>query len=134
MADLTCSIGRSDIIKIDYNKELKNVGSQQIQLKINVTSEVLYKAEEPLRAIVRSNVSIKDEQNDMLHLNMIVLTPVTASSFIDNLPELVKKQYTPIITAVIAEKVKEISSFVGTPINLPATAIPVGNSDTSFGS
>lgn len=125
MADLTCTIGRTDIKKIDFNKELSIQPNQQIELKIQTANKVLYNAERPLQALVHTTITIKDEKNDLLHFTFEFITPVVASSFIDNLEELVKKQYVPIVNVIAAEKVKEITTYVGTAINLPGVAIAV---------
>lgn len=133
MAEVTCTIGRTDIKKIDFNKELKVAPNQQVKLQIKTNYKVGYNPERPLEAIVFSNVVIADEETGMMHLVVEMITPIAASSFVDNFDEVVKREYIPTVLSIVGEKVKDISTYVGIPIMIPSPKFPLHTGST-FGS
>lgn len=134
MAEVTCTIGRTEIKKIDFNKELKAAPNQKVQLQIKTNFKVGYNPEKPLEAVVFTNVTIADEETQLMHLIVETITPVAASSFVDNLDAVVRREYVPTVLTVVAEKVKDISTYIGIPIMMPPAKFPLHADGAIMGS
>ena len=82
----------------------------QVGIKLNPAA--------PTTAMVLVKTTVGDEEKN-LTLEIETMTLVVASTFVDNLDEIIKKQYLPILMISVNEKVRSVTATMGINLKLP---------------
>lgn len=124
MSDINVSIQQTEVKSVEYRNDYAITPGVKINLEVRTKAGVLLNMETPLSAVVEVTFIVADKENDRVYFEMHTYTPVTVSSFIDNLDKVIEEKYLGSIMLAVNEKIKVISSSVGLNIRIPATAFP----------
>lgn len=118
MAPIAISIRTTDVKSVSYNNNFSGKPSEPKKLDVKSTLGIKLNPEEPLSAIVGVKFIAKVE-DDSMSFEMETLTMVTASTFVDNLDEVIKANYLAPIMLSVNEKVRAVSNTLGINLNVP---------------
>lgn len=107
-----------EIKSISYNNTFRQKPGQPLKMTIKSQVSVKTNPAAPTTAMVFVKVTADDEDKN-LTLELETMTFATASTFIDNLDDILKKQYLPVIMMGVNEKIRGISASMGLNLRLP---------------
>lgn len=119
MKNAKISIRPADIGSIKYSNQFKVKPGEQLNLSIKTGAVVKMNPAAPTSAVVVYKFSAKTE-DETLVADIETLTAVSASTYIDDLENVIKRNYMNIILLNANEKVRAIFTTVGLNINLPS--------------
>jgi hypothetical protein len=125
MSDKTIRFGQTEIKSIKYNNELTITPGVQVKLEVKNSVSVLLNMATPLTALVEFTFIAKDTENDKVSFELITCTPVTVSSFVDNLDKVIQERYMPRILLAVNEKIRAVATTVGMNIKVPDISFPI---------
>ncbi len=124
MSDIQVRIKPTDVKKIDYEAPSAVASSQPLNLEVGTNTKVLLNMAEPLMALVEIEFTVTAKEDDNFRLIVHTVTGVIVSSFIDNLDEVIMRNYAPSIILAANEKFKQITSVAGINLRLPNLTFP----------
>ncbi len=124
MSDIQVRIKPTDVKKIDYEAPSAVASNQPLNLEVGTNTKVLLNMAEPLMALVEIEFTVTAKEDDNFRLIVHTVTGVMVSSFIDNLDEVIMRNYAPSIILAANEKFKQITSVAGINLRLPNLTFP----------
>lgn len=124
MSDIQVRIKPTDVKKIDFEAPSAIQPNQPLSLEVGTSTRVLLNMSEPLMALVEIEFTVTAKEDDNFKLTVQTVTGVTVSSFVDNLDEVIMKNYASSILLAANEKFKQITSISGINLRLPNLAFP----------
>lgn len=118
MKSAKITINPPEIKSVSYNNTFRQKPGQPMKLTIKSQVNVQTNPAAPTTAMAMVKVTAADEAEN-LSLTLETMTLVSASTFIDNLDDVVKTKYMPIIMMAVNEKIRHISSTLGMNLRLP---------------
>lgn len=118
MKSAKITINPPEIKSVTYSNTFRQKPGQPMKLTIKSQVNVQTNPAAPTTAIAMVKITAADEESN-LTLALETMTLVSASTFVDNLDDVVKAQYMPIIMMAVNEKIRNISSTLGMNLRLP---------------
>lgn len=118
MKSAKITINPPEIKSVTYGNTFRQKPGQPMKLTIKSQVNVQTNPAAPTTAIAMVKITAADEESN-LTLSLETMTLVSASTFVDNLDDVVKAQYMPIIMMAVNEKIRNISSTLGMNLRLP---------------
>ncbi len=119
MSDIQLSIKQTEIKEIVYKNDFIGTGGKQLQLEIKTNAKVILNMAAPLSAVVNITFTAVDPTDEKIKLVIDTLTPITVSSFVDNLDKVIQEKYFPSIMLAVNEKIRAVTSTVGLSLRVP---------------
>ena len=88
----------------------------------------------PTVAMVLVKYEASDEEKKVIGLTIETMTPVSVSTFVDNLDEVIKKKYIGEVMIGVAEKIRMLSSIVGLSLTVPPVRLAYKDTQESLDS
>ena len=124
MSDIQVRIMPTEVKKIEFEAPSKVFANQPLNLEVGTNTKVLLNMAEPLMALVEIEFTVTAKEDEKFRLITHTVTGVTVSSFIDNLDDVIMKQYAPSIILASYEKFKQVASVTGINLRLPNMTFP----------
>ncbi|MCR4938034.1 MAG: hypothetical protein K5987_07760 [Lachnospiraceae bacterium] len=124
MKDIQVSIGAANIRTFNYNNNFTAKPGDQMKLAVNTSFAVSLNPASPTVAMVLVKFTAVDEEKKNISLTIETMTPVTVSSFVDNLDEMIKKNYLNEVMIGVGEKVRTLTAITGLNLSVPAIKLP----------
>ncbi|MDE6635157.1 MAG: hypothetical protein K2K09_00945 [Lachnospiraceae bacterium] len=124
MSDIQVSIKPTDIKKIDYQAPSVVVPGQSLSLEVKTNTKAVLNMSAPLTALVEIEFAVTAKEDEKFGLTVQTVTGLTVSSFVDNLDDVILKNYAPSILLAANEKFKQIHSLAGITLRLPHLVFP----------
>ena len=134
MKDVKMSIGTTNIKMLKYDNTFASKPGEPLKLSVKVQTAVQLNPAAPTTAMVLVHYECSDEEKKLITMEMDTLTPVNASTFVDNLDEVIKKNYINHVMVGVNERIRTVSSIIGITIQTPAIPFPYGDSQDSVNS
>lgn len=107
-----------EIKSISYNNTFRQKPGQPLKMTVKSQVSVKTNPAAPTTAMVLVKITASDEEQN-LSLELETMTLAVASTFVDNLDDVLKQKYLPIIMMVVNEKIRSISASMGLNLRLP---------------
>jgi len=127
MSEVVVSINPTEIKSLEYKNELAVTPGTQIKLSVKAEPKVYLNMSAPLSALVEVSFVAKDEESGKVSFTLETITPLTVSSFVDNLDKVIQANYLSCIMLSVNEKIKQLSSAVGMNIRIPGMTFRYDN-------
>lgn len=115
--NIVLSIKTMDVKSLRYNQMFSNPNGEPKKLDVKTTFGVKLNPEQPLSAVVGVRFVSAIEDGSMV-FDMEVITLVTVNSFVDNLDEVIKKDFMATIMLAVNEKIKSVTGAIGLNLNI----------------
>lgn len=125
MSEIQVSIKPTDIKKIDYQAPSAVIPGQPLNLEVKTNTKAILNMSAPLTALVEIEFVVTAKEDEKFGLIVQTLTGLTVSSFVDNLDEVILKNYARSILLAANEKFKQITSAAGINLRLPNLVFPL---------
>ncbi len=122
MKDVTVTIGGTNIKSLKFDNNFTTKPGEQIQLQVKTQVGVKLNPAAPTAAVVVVKFEAADEGAKNMSFEMETITPVNVSTFVDNLDEVIKKNYINDVMLAVNEKIRVATSITGLNIQTPAIA------------
>ncbi|MCR5118808.1 MAG: hypothetical protein K6B44_04210 [Lachnospiraceae bacterium] len=122
MKNVMVTIGATNIRSLNFSNNFTAKPGEQIQLKVNTGVGVRLNPASPTTAAVVVKFEATDGDDKNMSFEMETLTPITVSTFIDNLDEVIKKNYLNDIMMAVNEKIRIAATITGLNITTPSIA------------
>ena len=122
MKNVIVTIGATKIRSLNFSNNFTAKPGEQIQLKVNTGVGVRLNPASPTTAAVVVKFEATDGDDKNMSFEMETLTPITVSTFIDNLDEVIKKNYLNDIMMAVNEKIRIAATITGLNITTPSIA------------
>ena len=129
MKNVVVTIGATNIRSLNFANNFAAKPGEQIQLKVNTGVGVRLNPASPTTAAVVVKFEANDGEAKNMTFEMETLTPVTVSTFIDNLDDVIKKNYLNDIMMAVNEKIRIAATITGLNITTPSIAFPYHESE-----
>ncbi len=127
MKNIEVSINPTEVKGVQYKNAFNKKAGEKIALSIKSEVAIKLNPANPVSGIVMVKVIVGDPDSSIV-MEIETITGVVVNTFVDNLDEYIKKNYLPVILMAVNEKVRSLSSILGTPIKLPNPVF--GKADT----
>jgi len=117
--DVMVTIAPTEVKSVRYDNTFKIQAGQQVKLAIKNTVGVQTSPTNPVAAHVLSKITVEDETKN-ISFEIETITPVTTSTYVDNLEEFIKRRYMSVVMLAVNEKVRNVTMLLGIPVRLPA--------------
>ncbi len=107
-----------EIKSISYNNTFRQKAGQPLKMTIKSQATVKTNPAAPTTAMVLVRIIASDEEQN-LSLELETMTLAVASTFIDNIDDVLKAQYLPIIMMGVNEKIRSLTANLGLNLRLP---------------
>lgn len=124
MSDIQVSIKPTDIKKIDYQAPSAVVSGQPLSLEVKTNTRAILNMSAPLTALVEVEFNVSAKEDEKFRLIVQTVTGLTVSSFVDNLDDVILKNYAPSILLAANEKFKLATMLTGINLRLPNLVFP----------
>lgn len=118
MKNIEVTINPTEIKNVQYGNLFTKKPGERISLAIKSEANINLNPSNPVLALVTIKISVEDPDK-CIHMEVETITGVTVNTFVDNLDVYIKTHYLPVIIMAVNEKVRSISSAIGTPIKVP---------------
>ena len=129
MSKIQVSIKPTEIKKVEFQAPANVVPGQPMNLELKSQAKVLLNMSAPLTAVVEVSFSATCPDDPTVNLEVVTVTGVTVSSFIDNLDQVIQSEYMPGIMLAVNEKLKQVTSVMGINLRLPSMAFSYGKDE-----
>ncbi len=119
MGNIQISIGQTAIKDMRYSNMLPAVNSKPVRLEVKTNAKVKLNMAAPLSAIFEVTFKATEPEDERVHFEIQTSTPVTVSSYIDNLDKVLQKEYLPSIMLAVNEKIRMVTSALGLSLRIP---------------
>lgn len=107
-----------EIKSISYNNTFRQKPGQPLKMTIKSQATVKTNPAAPTTAMVLVKIAAIDEEQN-LSLEVETMTLAVASTFIDNIDDVLKARYLPIIMMGVNEKIRSLTATLGLNLRLP---------------
>ncbi len=128
--DVMVTIAPTEVKSVRYDNTFKIQAGQQVKLAIKNTVGVQTSPTNPVAAHVLSKITVEDETKN-ISFEIETITPVTTSTYVDNLEEFIKRRYMSVVMLAVNEKVRNVTMLLGIPVRLPALRFGTQPSDSA---
>ena len=118
MKDVKFSIRATDIRSLNYQNNFSGKPGEQMKMDVKTNVAVKLNSEVPTMALVCVKFEAKDV-NGIMSLDLETMTQVSVSTFVDNLDEVIKKNYMTTIMLAVNEKIRMAATNLGLNIAVP---------------
>lgn len=118
MKDVTVSIRTTEIKSMKYENTFSGKPGEQMRLQVKNGFNIMLNPAAPTSAAVFTKFSAEDEEGKV-KFELETATPVSVSTFVDNLDELIKEEYLNVILLAVNERIRMAATLVGLNINAP---------------
>ena len=134
MKDIQVSIGSTGIKSFNYNNTFAAKPGEQMKLAVKTQIAVNLNPASPTVAMVLVKYEASEEEKKVIGLTIETMTPVSVSTFVDNLDEVIKKKYIGEVMIGVAEKIRMLSSIVGLSLTVPPVRLAYKDTQESLDS
>ncbi len=124
MKDVKVTVGPTNIKTLEYNNTYGAKSGEQIKMGVQTKVAVHLNPAAPTTAMAHVRFEIADEEKKYVSMVLETLTPFTVSTFIDNLDEMIKKNYMSDVMIAVNEKIRIVTSICGLGIQVPPISLP----------
>lgn len=126
MSEVQFSIKATEIKMVNYQNAFTIMPGKPINLDIKTNTKIRLNMATPLNAIVDVSFHAEDVENKIL-LEIETFTPVTVSSFVDNLDNVLQEKFLAHIMLAVNEKIRNVTSMLGMNLRTPSMLFPYEN-------
>lgn len=119
MSDIQISIQPTVIREVMYNNTLIPINAKPVRLEVRHHTKVLSGKSMPLSAVFEVTFQAVEPDNARITLEILTATPVTVSSYIENLDKVIQKEYLPSIMLAVNEKLRMVTAALDLNIRIP---------------
>ncbi|HOO79222.1 MAG TPA: hypothetical protein PLZ77_05295 [Lachnospiraceae bacterium] len=119
MKEIKVNISATNVRSLKFENKFSGKSGEAIKIQVKSAVSVKLNPETPTAALVLVKFTA-EEENKVFNLEMETFTPVNVSSFVDNLDEVIKKQYIASIMLGVNEKIRTTAAILGLNIQVPA--------------
>ncbi|MBR1470938.1 MAG: hypothetical protein IJ600_04775 [Lachnospiraceae bacterium] len=119
MKDVKVTIGAVNIKSLKYDNSFNKKPGEPMKLAVKTQVGVSLNPSAPTAAMVMVKFEIGDEEKKTLSMEMEAWTPVSVSTFVDNLDEMIKKNYINDVMLAVNEKIRIVTSIMGLSLQTP---------------
>ncbi|MCR5210360.1 MAG: hypothetical protein K6C99_09130 [Lachnospiraceae bacterium] len=119
MKEAKVTIGATNIKTFKYENSFAAKSGDPLKMAVKTQMAVRLNPEAPTTAMVLVKFETSDEEKKIMAMELETVTPVSVSTFVDNLDDVIKKKYFPQIMMAVNEKIRIASSIVGLNIQTP---------------
>ena len=119
MKDVKVQIAATNIKSIKYDNSFLAKPGEPMKLGVKTQVGVRLNPAAPTTAVVLVHFEIGDEEKKLVNMELDTLTPITVSTFVDNLDDMIKKNYINDVMLSVNEKIRSITAMVGLNIQTP---------------
>ncbi len=119
MKNVEVTIRATDVKGIKFQNSFANKPGEPLRIKIKTSAGVQFNPETPTMGFVIIKFEANDENNN-LALELETITTLSVSTYVDNLEDVIKKNYMNSIMLSVNEKVRSVASVVGLNLTVPA--------------
>ncbi len=132
MKDVKVTIENAIVKSLSYTNEFNIKPGTPMKVAVNNQMAVKLNPAQPTRAVVIVKFTAKDEEDKSIHLEAEFLIGVSVSTFVDNLDEMIKKNYMGHIMLSVNEKLRELTSTIGFSIQIPGVTFNYNDSQDTL--
>lgn len=118
MKEITVSIRTTEVRSMKYENTFSGKPGEQMKLQVKSGFNIMLNPAAPTSAAVFTKFTAEDEDGK-IKFELELATPVSVSTFVDNLDTLIKENYMNVILLAVNEKIRIAASIVGLNINSP---------------
>ena len=107
-----------EIKSISYNNTFRQKAGQPLKMTVKSQVSVKTNPAAPTTAMALVKITAGDEEKN-LSFEVETMTLAVASTFVDNLDDVLKTQYLPILMMAVNEKIRSVSVAMGLNLRLP---------------
>jgi len=122
MKDVKVTIAATNIKGLKYDNNFTAKPGEPLKLAVKTQLAVRLNPAAPTTAVVVVHFEVGDEEKKVVSMQMETWTAVSVSTFVDNLDEMIKKNYINDVMLAVNEKIRTTSALVGLNIQTP----PIG--------
>ena len=89
MKDVKVTIGATTIKSLHYDHNFNAKAGEAIKMSVNTRVSVNLNPEVPTVAMVAVKHTVADEENKIMKMEIETITPVSVSTFVDNLDDVI---------------------------------------------
>ncbi|MCR5250506.1 MAG: hypothetical protein K6E50_07870 [Lachnospiraceae bacterium] len=119
MKDVKVQIAGTNIKSIKFDNSFQAKPGEAMKLGVKTQVAVRLNPAAPTTAIVIVHFEIGDEEKKLVNMEMDTLTAISVSTFVDNLDDVIKKNYINDVMLAVNEKIRTVTSMVGLNIQTP---------------
>lgn len=135
MKNVVVTIGSTNIKSLNFENLFTAKAGEQIQLKVNTSVGVRLNPAAPTTATVLVKFEANDGDRKSMNFNMETITPISVNTFVDNLDEMIKKNYLNEVMMAVNERIRIAATITGLNITTPSIAFAYrDNSEESIDS
>lgn len=124
MKDVKVTVGPTNIKTLEYNNAYSAKPGEQIKMGVQTKVAVHLNPAAPTTAMAHVRFEIADEEKKYVSMVIETLTPFSVSTFIDNLDEMIKKNYMSDVMLAVNEKIRLVTSLCGLGLSIPPINLP----------
>lgn len=133
MKEAKINIRTTDIKSLKFENTFSAKPGEQMQLQVKNGMAIRLNPENPTAAVVFVKFEANDA-NGVIKFELETATTVAASTFVDNLDEVIKEKYLNAIMMSVNEKIKMSASMVGLNITTPPISFSYSEDASDAGS
>lgn len=122
MKEAKISIRTTDIKNVKYDNTFSGKPGEPMKLSVKTNFAVKLNPSQPTTALVCVKFSASDEEASTMTFEVETVTALQASTFVDNLDEVIKKNYIGMVMISVNEKIKALTSTLGLNLQVPAVS------------
>ena len=119
MKDVKVTIGATNIKSLSYDNNFTAKPGEPLKLAVKTKAAVRLNPAAPTTALVAVAFEVGDEEKKVVTMSMETWTTVSVSTFVDNLDEMIKKNYLNDVVLAVNEKIRMTASLMGLSIQTP---------------
>ena len=119
MKDVQVTINPTEVRQVNYLNNFNKKPGEKIALSIRSEVAVKPNPTNPVSAVVMVKTHVEDPDK-CINFEAETITGVTLSTFVDDIEGFIRANYLPIIITASNERIRDISSLMGTPIRFPS--------------
>ena len=119
MKDVKVTIAPTNIKSLKFENNYNAKPGEQVKLGVQMKVAVHLNPAAPTTALAHVQFSVADEEKKHVSMELETLTPITVSTFVDNLDDMIKKNYINDVMLSVNEKIRSITAMVGLNIQTP---------------
>ena len=118
MKEVTVSIRTTEIKSMKYENSFTGKTGEQMRLQVKNGFNIMLNPAAPTSAAVFTKFTAEDEEGKV-KFELETATPISVSTFVDNLDEFIKKEYLNVVLLAVNERIRMAATLVGLNINAP---------------
>ena len=130
MKDAKISIRPTDIKEIVYKNAFSGKPGESMKMQVKTNVSIKLNPATPTMGFVLVKFEAADE-GKTIEFQLETITAVVASTFIDNLDEVIKSRYMNLVLLAVNEKIRMVAANVGLNIPVPAITFNYGEGNTA---